>query len=43
MSISEIMPYVTFGRSKVKELLKKMENEGIVKIVGNGKATKYHL
>lgn len=43
MSISEIMPYVPFGRSKVKELLKKMENEGIVKIVGNGKATKYHL
>ena len=43
MSISEIMPYVPFGRSKVKELLKKMEKEGIVKIVGNGKATKYHL
>lgn len=43
MSISEILPYVPFGRSKVKELLKRMESEGIVKIVGKGKGTKYYL
>ena len=43
MSISEIMPYVPFGKSKAKELLKRMENEGIVKVSGKGRATKYHL
>ena len=43
MSISEIVPNVPYGKSKTKELLKKMENEGIVKVVGNGKGTKYHL
>lgn len=43
MSISEIMPHVSYGRSKVKNLLKKMENEGMVKIEGNGRGTKYRL
>ena len=43
MSISEILPHVTFSRSKVKELLKKMEKDGIVKIKGRGKGTKYYL
>ena len=43
MSISDIVPNVPYGKSKTKELLKKMENEGIVKIVGNGKSTKYHI
>lgn len=43
MSISEILPNVSYGRTKVKELLKKMEKEGIVKIEGRGKGTKYHL
>lgn len=43
MSISEIVSYVPFGRSKVKNLLKEMEGEGIVKITGKGKGTKYHL
>ena len=43
MSISEILLHVSFGRSKVKELLKKMEKEGIVKVEGRGKATKYHI
>lgn len=43
MSISDIMPYVSFGKTKVKKLLKNMESQGIVKIVGNGRATKYHL
>ncbi len=41
--ISEIVSNVPFGRTKTKELLKKMENEGIVKVVGKGKATKYHI
>lgn len=43
MSISEILPYVPYGRSKVKDLLKQMEKEGIVKISGKGKGTKYFL
>ena len=43
MSISEILPHVTFSRSKVKELLKKIEKDGIVKIKGRGKGTKYYL
>lgn len=43
MLISEILPHVTFSRSKVKELLKKMEKDGIVKIKGRGKGTKYYL
>ena len=43
MSISEIVSYVPFGRSKVKNLLKEMEGEGIVKITGKGKGTKYHI
>lgn len=43
MSISEILPEVSFGRSKVRQLLKSMEKEGIVKIYGRGKGTKYHL
>lgn len=43
MSISEILPEVSFGRSKVRQLLQTMEKEGIVKINGRGKGTKYHL
>ena len=41
--ISEIVSNVPFGRTKTKELLKKMEKDGIVKVVGKGKATKYHI
>lgn len=41
MSISEILPEVSFGRSKVRQLLQTMEKEGIVKINGRGKGTKY--
>ena len=43
MSISEMMPYVPFGKSKVKNLLKKMIDEGIIKMTGKGRGTKYHL
>lgn len=43
MSVSEILPYVPYGRTKLKELLKKMGREGIVKIEGKGKGTKYHI
>ena len=39
--ISEIAPYVTFGRSKLTQLLKEMDQKGIVKIEGRGKGTKY--
>ena len=34
---------VTYSRSKTKVLLEKLVNEGIVKVVGTGKRTKYHL
>lgn len=42
-SISEIMSIdtISFGKSKVTDLLKKMENKGAVVIEGQGKATKY--
>lgn len=43
MSVSEILPHVPFGRTKLKELLKKMVKEGIVKIEGRGRGTKYYL
>ena len=40
-SISEIAPYVTFGKSKTTQLLKEMSEKGIVKIEGRGRGTKY--
>lgn len=42
-SISDLMPYVSFGKSKVTKLLKDMADAGIVKIEGNGRGTKYRL
>ncbi|MCD8037203.1 MAG: putative DNA binding domain-containing protein [Clostridiales bacterium] len=40
-SISEIAPFVPFGKSKTTQLLKGMNKKGIVKIEGRGRATKY--
>ncbi len=40
-SISEIVPYVPFGKSKTTQLLKEMVEKGIVKIEGRGRGTKY--
>lgn len=42
-SISEITPYVEFGKSKVTVLLKSMADKGVVSIEGKGRGTKYHL
>lgn len=42
-SISEIAPYVEFGKSKTIRLLKDMVHKGIVKIEGKGRGTKYIL
>lgn len=42
-SISEIAPYVEFGKSKVTALLKSMADKGIVVIEGKGRGTKYHI
>lgn len=42
-SISEITPYVEFGKSKATALLKSMANRGIVVIEGKGRGTKYHI
>lgn len=41
--ISEITPYVPFGRSKTTQLLKGMEQKGIVVVEGKGRGTKYIL
>ena len=40
-SMSEIAPYVAFGKSKTTQLLKEMEKKGVVKIKGRGRGTKY--
>ena len=40
-SISEIAPYVDFGKSKTTQLLKEMGKKGVVKIEGRGRGTKY--
>lgn len=39
--MSEIAPYVPFGKSKITQLLKDMKQKGIVFIEGNGRGTKY--
>ena len=40
-SISEIVQYVPFGKSKTTQLLKDMEQKGVVDIRGKGRGTKY--
>ena len=42
-SMSEIAPYVPFGKSKTIQLLKSMEKKGIVIIEGKGRGTKYTI
>lgn len=39
--ISEIAPYVPFGKSKTTQLLKDMGKKGVVKVEGKGRGTKY--
>lgn len=39
--ISEIVPYVPFGKSKITKLLKDMEYKGVVAVEGKGRGTKY--
>ena len=39
--ISEIAPYVPFGKSKTTQLLKEMGQKGVVTIEGKGRGTKY--
>lgn len=41
--ISEIAPYVNFGKSKTTQLLKDMEQKGVVTVEGKGRGTKYIL
>lgn len=43
--MSEILssPSLEFGKSKVTELLKKLQEKGIVEIEGNGRGTKYRI
>ena len=39
--ISEIAPYVSFGKSKTTQLLKEMCQKGVIAVKGNGRGTKY--
>ena len=39
--ISEIAPYVSFGKSKTTQLLKTMGDKGVVAVEGKGRGTKY--
>lgn len=42
-SMSEIAPYISFGKSKTTKLLKDMEHKGVITIDGKGKGTKYRI
>ena len=42
-SMSEIAPYISFGKSKTTKLLKNMEEKGVITIEGKGKGTKYRI
>ena len=39
--ISEVAPYVPFGKSKTTQLLKEMGQKGVVTVEGKGRGTKY--
>ena len=39
--ISEIAPYVSFGKSKTTQLLKDMSKKGVITVEGKGRGTKY--
>ncbi len=41
--ISEIAPYVSFGKSKTTQLLKTMGDKGVVAVEGKGRGTKYRI
>ena len=41
--ISEIAPYIPFGKSKTTQLLKAMGEKGVVAIEGKGRGTKYRI
>lgn len=42
-SMSEIAPYISFGKSKTTKLLKDMEQKDVIAIEGKGKGTKYRI
>ena len=39
--ISEIAPYVSYGKSKTTQLLKDMSQKGVIAVEGRGRGTKY--
>ena len=41
--ISEITPYVPFGKSKITQVLKEMRKKGIIVVEGKGRGTKYKI
>ena len=42
-SMSEIAPYISFGKSKTTKLLKDMEQKGVIAIEGKGTGTRYRI
>ena len=42
-SISEVTPYVSFGKSKTTQILKDMVEKGFVAVEGKGRGTKYMI
>lgn len=42
-SISEIAPYAPFGKSKTTQLLKDMEQKGVIIVEGRGRGTRYRI
>ena len=40
-TMSEIAPYVPFGKSKTTQLLKNMGEKGVITVEGKGRGTKY--
>ena len=41
--ISEIAPYIPFGKSKATKLLQEMGQKGVIAIEGKGRGTKYKI
>ena len=43
LSIGQIIPLVPYGRSKAKQIIKKMVKDNVIKISGKGRGTKYYI
>lgn len=43
LSIGQIIPLVPYGRSKAKQIIKKMVKDNVIKISGKRRGTKYYI